>query len=142
MRRFVSVLLPLFLLAFFLSESATPALAQVKEGTEARNVLVKVSLNRQDRDGTKTSRSIQTVVRIDGAPGHVIESVRVPIPGLGEEGKTYTYQNVGFSLNVEARPAAGRSVLLRGLVEETPPSREPRPHRPSEPGPTSSARSS
>ena len=118
MRRFVSVS-PLLVLAFLLAASAAPALAQAKEGTEARNVLVKVSLNRQDPDGTKTSRSVQLVVRIDGESGHVMESAQVAFPGQGEGGKTFAYQNVGLSLNLEALSAAGRSLRLHGKVDDT-----------------------
>jgi hypothetical protein len=119
MRGFVSVFLTPMLLLLLFAQPATPALAQVKEGAESRNVLIKVSLDREDPTGTKSSRSIQTVVRIDGARGHVTDGVRFAIAGQGEAGKSYSYETVGLSLNVEARSAEGRAVLLRGLVEDT-----------------------
>jgi len=100
MRRPLLIVFPLLVLAFLLAASAAPALAQAKEGT-------------------KTSRSIQTVARIDGASAYVMEGAQVPIPGQGEGGKAYTYQSVGLSLHVEAVSVAGRSVRLHGKLEDS-----------------------
>ena len=112
-----------------------PALsyAEQVQSAVASNVLVKITLAKQEDGGQKVQKSYEMVCPGDGERSEIGSGYRIPIPTTtfntsNAAGSSivpvtsFTYQNVGFSATFRARVLNDGRVSLIGSVEESFPS--------------------
>jgi hypothetical protein len=99
------------------------------QGDGYENVLIKVQVTRDDRDGGETRKAYELLTR-NGRPAELLAGNRVPFAASatvpGKEGETgtipvaaYTYQNLGITIQAEPKILDDSRMNVSGQIEIT-----------------------
>jgi hypothetical protein len=113
------------LVALFLT--ATAAGAQSDANYNVRLTFTAGTLDGTKKENKVPAKSLSLVVTSDGPPATLLTGSRVPIPtteiATTDQGvvpvTSYTYQNIGFSAEVEARILPNGWIEVRASVEDS-----------------------
>ncbi len=128
MSKFVRAALPVVVLALATLPAVPPATAQ-SEGSESAttahttaNVRLTVRVCQLDNGKRKVVKSYNLVVAAGGSGSQLLSGARVPIPTTADDGsseKSFVYQNVGFSIQVEALIVEAGKIQVIASIEDS-----------------------
>ena len=109
--------------ALFLLVSAAPVAAQ-DAAPAARNVLLTIKLGKIVGSDRQTVKEYQLVLAENTGGSRLLSGARVPLQteiGDDDDGvvASFTYQNIGFTVTAQVRPAADGKIALSALLEDS-----------------------
>lgn len=122
-RSILALVSVLFLLAPVAPVAAQDA-AQAAPPDSARNVLLTIKLGSIVGDDRQTVKEYQLVLAENTRGSRLLSGARVPLQTeVGDDDAdvvtSYTYQNIGFTVTAEVRPAPNGRIALSALLEDS-----------------------